>query len=200
MILAVENAAQAAEGIWRPDYAPGALTGVFTPEMCERLIAIAGKAGFSRSLVYGDDHAPSDDPEMRSSDSAGISPVEHREYYAVIARLIQQYNAEHCRFAISGLDALQVIRYRAGERFKLHTDLVGEKGVLNRKISLILQLSDPGAYEGGALIFAEKDNVPVSRAQGSGCIFPSWVPHEVHPVTSGVRYSLVTWAVGDYFR
>jgi PKHD-type hydroxylase len=200
MILIVEIAAQAATSIWRPDYAPGTRTGVFTPAMCERLVSIAESAGFSRSLVYGEDHAPSDDPGTRSSDSAGIDPVLHREYYAVVAKIIQTYNAERCRFAISGLDTLQVIRYRPGERFKLHSDIVGEQGVLNRKISLILQLSDPGAYEGGELIFAEKENVPISRAQGGGCIFPAWVPHEVHPVTSGVRYSLVTWAVGDYFR
>jgi len=195
----VESAAKSTAEAWRPDYAPGSLTGVFSPAMCERLIAIAESTGFSRSLVYGEDFGPSDDPELRSSDSAGISAVEHREYYAVVANLIQKYNAANCRFAISGLDVLQVIRYRPGERFKRHTDIIGEHGVLNRKISLILQLSDPASYEGGELIFAEKENVPVSRAQGGGCIFPAWVPHEVLPVTSGVRYSLVTWAVGDYF-
>ena len=43
-------------------------------------------------------------------------------------------------------------------------------------------------------------DVVVPRTQGGGCIFPSWVPHEVHPVTSGIRYSLVTWAVGELFR
>ena len=196
----MESAAQSTAEVWRPDYAPGSLAGIFSPAMCERLISIAESAGFSRSLVYGPDHGPADAPGIRSSDSAAISPVEHREYYAVIAKLIQQYNAERWRFAISGLDALQVIRYRPGARFRLHSDIVGEGGVLNRKISLILQLSDPGAYEGGELIFAENDSVAVPRAQGGGCIFPSWVPHEVHPVTSGVRYSLVTWAVGDYFR
>jgi PKHD-type hydroxylase len=200
MILVVENAAQAATSIWRPDYAPRILTGVLAPAMCERLIAIAESTGFNRSLIYGDDHAPADAPEVRSSDHAGIDPGEHREYYAVIARLIQNYNADHCRFAIGGLDALQVIRYRPGERFRLHTDIIGERGVLNRKISLILQLSDPRAYEGGELIFAESANVVVSRAQGGGCVFPAWIPHEVQPVKSGVRYSLVTWALGDYFR
>jgi PKHD-type hydroxylase len=194
----VESAVQSTANAWRPNYPPGILTGVLSSAMCNRLIAIAEKNGFARSLVYGPDHTPADAPEIRGSDSAGISPVEHREYYALIATLVQRYNDEHWRFAISGLDTLQVIRYRPGARFKMHSDIVGEGGTRNRKISLILQLSDPGAYEGGELVFPETGTV--SREQGWGCIFPAWVPHEVRPVTSGVRYSLVTWAVGSFFR
>jgi PKHD-type hydroxylase len=194
----VEVAAQPATDVWRPDYAPGTLVGVFTPAMCERVIAIAEGVGFGRSLVYGEKGAPADDPNVRSSDSARISAERHREYYAVIADVVRKYNTDHCRFSVTGLDALQVIRYRPGARFKMHSDVVGEVAGANRKISLILQLSDENDYTGGELVFADDSVVP--RTRGGGCIFPAWIPHEVLPVTSGLRYSLVTWAVGDCFR
>lgn len=193
----MESVAESAAGVWRPDYVPGMLSGVLSRAMCERLIAIAETIGFERSLVYGAGYVATDAPEIRGSDSASIGTVDHREYYALVADIVRRYNAEHCRFAIGALDPIQVIRYRPGARFRLHTD-IGAADTAHRKISVILQLSDAGAYEGGDLELADK--MQVSRTQGDGCVFPSWVAHEVHAVTSGTRYSLVAWAVGDYFR
>lgn len=33
-----------------------------------------------------------------------------------------------------------------------------------------------------------------------GIVFPSFMPHGVEPVTKGIRYSVVTWMVGPYFK
>jgi PKHD-type hydroxylase len=191
-----ESAAEIGTHVWVPNYAPGTLGASLTSAMCDRLIESAERTGFQRSLVYGENAKPSDQPDVRSSESSPISVEEHREFYAVVAEIVGRFNAERYRFAISGLDAFQVIRYRPGARFKKHID-IGHGGAVKRKISLILQLSDSSDYEGGDLVIAD---LPASRARGSGVIFPSWVPHEVQAVTSGLRYSLVTWAVGDVFR
>ena len=164
----MEGAARSIAAVWSPDYLPAILTRALTPAMCEPLIAIAESSGFARSLIYDEDGGAADEPGIRGSDTAEISAGQHREYYAVVADLVREYNHEHCRFAINGLDALQVV-----------------------------QLSDENSYEGGELVFG---NEVVARTRGGGCIFPSWTPHEVRVVTSGVRYSLVAWAVGDYFR
>ena len=193
----MERAAQRATDSWRPNYTPGLLIDVLSQPMCERLVSVAEAVGFKRSLIYGEGNAPLDSPEVRGSDSAMLSTEDHREYYALTADLFRKYNAENCRFTVNGLEPLQVIRYRPGACFKMHTD-IGAEGSAYRKISLILQLSDPGDYEGGELKVA--GDLTISRTQGSGCIFPSWVPHEVLPVTSGLRYSLVAWAVGELFR
>ena len=192
----MEGAAQSIAAVWSPDYLPAVLTRALTPAMCDRLIAIAESSGFARSLVYDGDGGAADEPGIRSSDTAEISAAQHREYYAVVADLVRNYNHEHCRFAINGLDALQVVRYHTGAQFRLHSD-IGRKGAAHRKISLVVQLSDENSYEGGELVFG---NDIVARTRGGGYIFPSWIPHEVRAVTSGVRYSLVAWAVGDYFR
>ena len=41
--------------------------------------------------------------------------------------------------------------------------------------------------------------ITVPKTRGSGCVFPSWVPHSVDEITSGTRYSLAAWAKGAYF-
>ena len=38
----------------------------------------------------------------------------------------------------------------------------------------------------------------VSTAQGGLVLFPSFLPHKVHRVTDGVRYSIVAWFVGAW--
>lgn len=74
-----------------------------------------------------------------------------------------------------------------------------------RKISMTLNLTDSNSYEGGNLKFdlgphVKGNRIKVcddSRSQGSLIIFPSFTYHCVTPVTSGTRYSLVLWCLGN---
>ena len=77
-----------------------------------------------------------------------------------------------------------------------------------RKLSLTINLNLPGEYEGGNLKF---DFGPHStgnryhecteiRPQGSIIVFPSYIYHQVTPVTKGTRYSLVLWTLGKPFQ
>jgi len=63
-----------------------------------------------------------------------------------------------------------------------------------RKVSVILLLSDPKDFEGGEFQFANNQNV--SMKMGSILAFPSFLQHQVTPVTSGKRYSAVCWING----
>lgn len=77
-----------------------------------------------------------------------------------------------------------------------------------RKLSMTLSLSDPKDYKGGNLRFDlgphRGDNryhtCKEIRPKGSIVIFPSHVMHQVTPVTSGTRYSLVAWSLGPPFK
>ena len=79
---------------------------------------------------------------------------------------------------------------------------------LVRKISLTINLNEPGDYEGGNLKFdfgphAENDRYHLCeeiRPQGSLVCFPSFVHHQVTPIEKGTRYSLVLWILGRPFR
>jgi PKHD-type hydroxylase len=78
-----------------------------------------------------------------------------------------------------------------------------------RKISMTLNLNEPGDYDGGNLKFDFGRHVEgvdpfyeceEIRPQGSVVVFPSFVDHCVTPITRGTRYSLVLWCLGDPFK
>lgn len=63
-----------------------------------------------------------------------------------------------------------------------------------RKLSAVLLLSDPSEFEGGQFEFAEHGVVEMEK--GTLIVFPSFLRHQVTPVTKGVRYSAVCWVHG----
>jgi len=79
----------------------------------------------------------------------------------------------------------------------------------NRKISVTINLTENKNYKGGNLRFdmgahtaSGKRYVTIKEArdQGSIIVFPSFLHHQVTPVTSGTRYSLVLWVLGPPFK
>jgi len=106
-----------------------------------------------------------------------------------------------------------------GDFYTWHTDAGPdqyETGGL-RKLSFSIQLSHPDEYEGGHFEYIDSkiafdkimpnqkvieledivQPLPFSaKEKGSIIVFPSFVHHQVKPVTSGTRISLVGWLVG----
>ncbi|NBQ97250.1 MAG: 2OG-Fe(II) oxygenase [Microbacteriaceae bacterium] len=89
--------------------------------------------------------------------------------------------------------------------FNWHNDILLDKSK-HRKVSVILQLSDPTDYEGGFLEMENWVGFNNSQAEiafkkrGSVLVFPSILQHRVSPVTLGTRYSVVTWLEGPQFK
>lgn len=74
-------------------------------------------------------------------------------------------------------------------------------GNIPRKLSFVMQLSDPNNYDGGNLEFREGiTETQAIRERGIIYAFPSWLLHRVTPVTGGTRKSLVIWSGGPAFR
>jgi len=79
-----------------------------------------------------------------------------------------------------------------------------------RKLSLTLQLTDKTKYEGGDFQFKwiQDDKkgllnvitVDDAKDMGTVIIFPSFIYHQVLPITKGKRESLVNWSVGKPFK
>ena len=71
-----------------------------------------------------------------------------------------------------------------------------------RKLSFIMQLSDPDDYEGGNVILLTEggQKYVVPRQRGTVIIFDSRTMHCVNKVKKGLRKSLVAWAVGPRWK
>lgn len=108
---------------------------------------------------------------------------------------------------ITKLDYIQFAEYDAsyeGE-YKDHHDVFWINGddYYHRKLSCVLQLSDPNDYEGGNLEFIDTIHFPDAndiRQQGSLTYFPSFFRHRATPVIRGTRYSIAAWFDGPKWR
>jgi PKHD-type hydroxylase len=164
---------------------------------CEKVIAIGHELGFEAGSVLGT-AGSENKPEVRSCEAVALNPKQHREIYDFVAQAIRQVNNKQYRFRIEGLEPLQILRYTEGSFFREHSDLGYQyDDAAGRKISLIVQLSADDCYSGGRLVLFGDEAMP--KSQGTVCIFPSWLPHRVEPLTAGVRYTLVAWAKGPPF-
>ena len=94
-------------------------------------------------------------------------------------------------------EQLQYTLYdKNGSYYGIHRDI--GPGHQHRKISLSLQLSNSDDYDGGDVMI---DNVIVpNRNKGDLIMFPSIIPHQVLPIKSGTRKSLVIWLSGPKLR
>lgn len=84
-------------------------------------------------------------------------------------------------------------------RYKKHYDI--GPGFWHRKISIVVQLDDPNDYIGGDLLLhkgGEPEFAP--KKKGDVILFPSFLVHEVTPVISGNRRSMVCWVTGPPLR
>tara|TARA_R100001443_G_scaffold73688_1_gene81583 strand:- start:698 stop:1312 length:615 start_codon:yes stop_codon:yes gene_type:complete len=102
------------------------------------------------------------------------------------------------------LSNIRMLRYEDTGKYDWHLD-IGNEETSVRKITAIVQLSDENDYEGGNFEFSMtdetgKDTAVGSRKKGSLILFPSYLGHRVSPLMSGVRYSILTWMLGNAFK
>lgn len=126
--------------------------------------------------------------------------VELMMYYATLA------NRDYFGFDISvGAHEFQFTEYHGNSygKYDWHHDVWWENTrPHDRKLSVVIQLSDPSSYSGGDFEFGEPCDFDSSafKPRGSIIVFPSFFRHRVTSVLSGVRYSLVSWIDGPKFR
>lgn len=109
-------------------------------------------------------------------------------------------------FDVNYLAEIQYTKYYGtnNDKYDWHIDTFWANPTLyDRKLSIVVQLSDPSEYEGGLFEFDPEIPQPNSadlQKKGTVLVFPSFLRHRVTPVTSGVRKSLVSWIEGPKFR
>lgn len=120
-----------------------------------------------------------------------------------LGHIASSLNAQYYRFDLTGFgEPIQLTNYDQSEQgmYGWHVDYGGRINI-SRKLSLVLQLTDPSQYEGGNLqVTTGGEPQTVRKQRGLVAAFPSYVLHQVTPVTSGSRQSLVAWVSGPPFK
>jgi len=172
---------------------------VFTDNELDTLIAMANKLPKQDALVGGGDASQKSD--YRISEISWIPQSDDFAWvYERITELAIAANAQMWNFDLGGYqDDLQYTVYNGGGgHYDWHADLGPEMS--NRKLSCVIQLSDPKDYVGGDLEINNGSIVQIPKERGLVCFFASFTLHRVTPVTSGKRISLVSWISGPNFR
>ena len=171
--------------------------GLFTVAELDDLEAIA--AGARGATTVGDASGWRQDDQVRRSRVSWV--VGETWLYDRLAPVIAELNARHWGLDLTGFgEAFQATRDEASEdgHYDWHQDY---GAVVSRKLSMVIQLTDPALYEGGDLeIMTGPVPMAVQKLRGRVVLFPSYQLHRVTPVTSGTRHSLVAWLSGPRFR
>ena len=152
-------------------------TDVFSKEELELIRTIGDKTPKQAATTVADENDVVS--EYRKSEIAWLDDnQETRWLYEKIADLCKIANRNMWNFDIWGYqDSFQyTVYYGDGGHYDWHVDL--GPGISNRKISFVLQLSDPGEYDGGDLQMNPGGQImTVPKGLGTLCFFPSFMLH-----------------------
>lgn len=184
----------------------------FSTEWCEQVISQVQQnvdvvPGFTGNTQVAQGHTKIRECELRWI-NRGDNKFEW--LFEDVWNVITQTNRVCWGFDIARLYEIQFTTYRFIEgqplhHYEWHSDIIHSNGksMSERKVSCVIQLSEPSSYEGGNLLVDPRSHgsLPLSvKAQGSAVLFDSFLEHKVQPVTKGVRHSLVAWAEGPLWR
>jgi len=170
----------------------------FSKEECQKIINIAKDKGLVKGTTFNDYKKK----DVRDSKISWLYPVDGIDWvFRRVTDITLNLNERFFKFDLFGLnEGFQFTNYEAPSgKYGKHVDRGMNMCV--RKLSISIQLTNPKEYEGGELkLYDDEEETVMDKTQGTLIIFPSYVLHEVMPVTKGERNSLVTWITGKQFK
>jgi len=173
--------------------------GVFTDKELDWLQQKAKEATQNAQVGYKGNV----DERIRRSELNWLAKDENTKWvFERLAHVAERLNADYFGFDLTGFgEAIQLTNYHESRQgtYVWHQDF-GSSGI-SRKLSMVLQLSDPSEYEGGELqILTRKEPTTIQKKRGLITVFPAWTLHQVTPVVKGTRQTLVAWISGPAFK
>ena len=169
----------------------------FPTELCDKIIN-----EYSKTDLWTDQRSSDDtDHSYRRVKGIDISidsikTTDERKHidediFLNLNSIINQYMIKFPLFKIGSDTGYTLLQYNVGDFYKLHIDQIS-KSENTRLISCIICLTDE--YTGGEIAFLNKKKI-FKLKKGDVLLFPSnfMFPHEVFPILTGTRYSIVTW-------
>lgn len=173
----------------------------FTPQEIDKIITDCSKIPTQYGSIAGGG-AENEIESIRKSTVRWVPQSDEFSWiYWRIAELAKEANTIWNFDLHSMPEAIQFTEYFGnGGHYDWHQD-IGPGELSIRKVSVTIQLSDGGDYQGGDLEFlrgATPEQAP--RGKGVAVLFPSYLLHRVTPLTGGTRRSLVLWLGGSHFK
>ena len=173
--------------------------GGFSSEEVDKIVEDSKEYSFVKGVII-DEH---NTDKFRKSDIKWL-PFDSKWEW-VIDRIMNQVieaNDAIWNFDLKSIiDNIQYTEYDGkGGHYDWHMD-IGPGPISHRKVSIVVQLSDPSEYVGGDLELKPGcTDLVIPRGKGNVVIFPSFLLHRVVPLVSGNRKSLVLWVGGDHYK
>jgi PKHD-type hydroxylase len=172
----------------------------FTPEECDLIVSLGSELKLDLAKV----HDGVVDPKIRKANCGFLdgNDTKVQWVYKRLTDLVNSVNQEFWNYDLKYIEPLQFTAYlNENDFYTAHTDdRIINYAIYRRKLSFVVQLSDPNHYEGSELEILSTNNIKLSKKRGDVVFFPSYVLHEVTPLVKGKRYSLVGWVCGPPFR
>jgi len=176
----------------------GVWAGELSSEVCDRIIEEGKVLAQQIATINKDNNI---DSKFRDGKVAWFNKG------SWVDRLLSYYanetNNKEWGFNLNNREQPQFTTYNENDFYTWHRDSDIESDI-QRKLSVTVQLSDINTYSGGDFklktCWGNKDvDLSTVKKRGSIFIFPSFLLHEVTPVSQGTRYSLVQWYSGPPF-
>lgn len=179
-----------------------------SPEDCEDLINYYDTPEKMNPAVVGSVNNEISTPSRKCLSTHFELMGFHKPLSDFIFAKVQGLNREYLGFEIDHISQGDFLKYEGdinrGESsyYNWHQDVSWHRNA-DRKLTCILQLSDPKEYEGGDIELTGDLSTsfhPNYKNRGSLFIFNSHIPHRVVPIVKGVRRSIVLWVSGPAWK
>lgn len=168
---------------------------LFSKEECENILKECVEELWIPSTVVGDSNFHRSQRQKLRGEVEGFPFVNIRDVTKNANESIFNFNL----LGIIDQDYPQIFRYRDGDFYNMHIEMTPVAP--SRKISFIINLSDPSKYEGGRINFLNIDaDTDILEEQGTCLIFPSYMPYKIDPVVSGEKIIIVGHVHGALFK
>ena len=178
----------------------GIMKDVFSQDEIEKILFMEKLLNFQKAAV-GNGEVTS----HRDSNIAWLQPDNHTSWvFDKIGNITSKANYDLFMLDVNHIQSIQYTKYDSlmEQHYDWHVDEWSVYSNNQRKISGVVMLTNPEEYDGGEFEIIHngnpEDSYKLKPFAGEVIFFASSMPHKVHPVTKGIRKSLVFWAEGPW--
>jgi hypothetical protein len=166
-------------------------------QFCDNIIAEYSKKEVKKELPYIGDGEKNLNLDIRNVQRLPL-PM-NQGIGATLTSLGLNLNNQFWKYSITHSNQTEFLMYEIDGKYEAHTDTVHKHSNECRKLTVLAILNDD--FEGGKFFIQNgHEKFYPKQSKGDVIVFPSFMLHGVEPVTKGIRYTVVTWMVGDYFK